>query len=160
MKLLVLLSTNWHPSPDQFHHLLVQSPDRRHLTIARHLFGTTNLTGSRLLTVFGEVFKEHTPVFEQVSTTPPSSGGRPAYNVEHVKGLINRHRPDVILAVGIAPREAINDMRTARKASTLVLPPVIGCIAPATNRPGWLRKMTTARDELKGIIGQIICMTP
>lgn len=154
MKILCLLATNWHPRPDSFHQLLTTQPDRRHLTIARQLFYTPNLTGSRLLTVFGELMKAHDWVFEQVSTTPPSigdSGGRPAYNVQHVRGLIDRHRPDVILAVGIAPREAVNDMRMAKKAGA-PLPPVVECLQPSVNRPGWLVKMTASRDRLEEVL--------
>lgn len=155
MKILCLLSNNWHASPEALHQLLTRQPDRRHEVIARQLFMSHNLTGSRLLTVFGELFKSHTPTFEHASTTSPAigdSGGRPAYNVEHVRQVIHRHRPDVILAVGVAPQEAINDMRAAKKAQTVILPPVVNCIQPSTTRPEWLKRMTGARDELEVVL--------
>lgn len=157
MKILCLLSNNWHASPEALHQLLAKSPDKRHEVIARQLFMSRNLTGSRLLTVFGELLKDHSWTFEHASTTNPSigdSGGRPAYNVEHVRQVISRHRPDVILAVGVAPQEAINDMRAAKKAQTVKLPPVVNCIQPSTTRPGWLKRMTGARDELNAIINK------
>lgn len=155
MKILCLLSNNWHASPEALHQLLAKSPDKRHEIIARQLFMSRNLTGKRLLTVFGELLKEHSWTFEHASTTSPAigdSGGRPAYNVEHVRQVIHRHRPDVILAVGVAPQEAINDMRAAKKAQTVILPPVVNCIQPSTTRPGWLKRMTGVRDELNATI--------
>lgn len=154
MKILCLLANTWHPSPEAIHQLLSRSPDRRHEVIARHLFTTRNPTGSRLLTVFGQHFKTHSWIFEHASTTSPAigdSGGRPSYNVEHVRQVISRHRPDVILAVGSAPQDAIKDMRMAKKASS-PLPPVINCIQPSTTRPGWLRRMTAARDGLDAVL--------
>jgi len=154
MKILCLLANSWHPDPEALHQLLTRSPDRRHEVIARHLFYTKNLTGSRLLTVFGQHFKAHRTIFEHASTTSPAigdSGGRPAYNVDHIRGVINRHKPDVILAVGSAPQDAIKDMRAAKKAST-PLPPVVNCIQPSTTRPGWLHKMTAARDEMDAVL--------
>ena len=161
MKILCLLSNTWHPKPESLHQLLTAQPDRRHLVIARQLFGTTNITGSRLLTVFGEIFKAHTLVFEHATTTSPGlgdSGGRPAYNVQHIRQATDRHRPDVILAVGIAPQDAINDMQMAKRVQTMGLPPVVACLAPATNRPGWLRKMMAARDELEEVLNrQEVC---
>lgn len=155
MKTLCLLSNNWHSDPQAIHLLLSRQPDRRHEIIARQLFMSSNLTGKRLLTVFGELLKDHSWTFEHASTTSPAigdSGGRPAYNVEHVRQVIHRHRPDVILAVGVAPQEAISDMRAAKKAQTVVLPPVVNCIQPSTTRPGWLKRMTGARDELNATI--------
>lgn len=157
MKILCLLSNNWHSDPVAIHLLLSRQPDKRHEVIARHLFLSPNLTGKRFLTVFGELLKTHTFIFEHASTTSPAigdSGGRPAYNVEHVRQVIHRHRPDVILAVGVAPQEAISDMRTAKKAQTVTLPPVVNCIQPSTTRPGWLKRMTGARDELNAIINK------
>ena len=154
MKILCLLANSWHPDPEALHQLLTRSPDRRHEVIARHMFYSNNLTGKRLLTVFGQHFKAHRTIFEHASTTSPAigdSGGRPAYNVEHVRQVINRHKPDVILAVGVGPQDAIKDMRMAKKAAPL-LPPVIDCIQPSTTRPGWLRKMTAARDSLDAVL--------
>lgn len=160
MKILCLLANTWHPDPTALHQLLSRQPDRRHEAIARHLFYTKNLTGSRILTVFGQHFKAHHAIFEHASTTSPAigdSGGRPAYNVEHVRQVINRHRPDVILAVGVGPQDAIKDMRAAKKAAS-PLPPVIDCIQPSTTRPGWLKRMTAARDELDAALNrQEVC---
>jgi hypothetical protein len=156
MKILCLLNDTWHPDPVAFHNVLAKSsPDRRHEVIGRGLFLTPNPTGKRILTVFGDLFKEHTPIFENASTTRPDlgdSGGRPAYNVEHVKNVINRHRPDLVIAFGIAPREAINDMRKAKKTQATELPPVIECIHPAIQKPGWLTKMTQALREVEQVV--------
>jgi len=154
MKILCLLANTWHPDPTALHQLLSRQPDRRHEVIARHLFYTKNLTGSRLLTVFGQHFKTHHTIFEHASTTSPAigdSGGRPAYNVEHVRQVISRHRPDVILAMGAGPQDAIKDMRAAKKVASM-LPPVIDCIQPSTTRPGWLKRMTAARDSLDAVL--------
>ena len=64
----------------------------------------------------------------------------------------------MILAVGIAPQDAINDMQMAKRVQTMGLPPVVACLAPATSRPGWLRKMMAARDELEEVLNrQEVC---
>ena len=153
MNILTLLSNNWSQDPAMLHVMLSHHKDRRHEVIHRQLFCTGNITGTRLRNVFGELFKCHTVIFEQVSTVPPRAGGANAglsdFNVEHVKGLIGRYRPDVILAVGYAPKKAMDNMTKAKRGKASEIPPVVHCIQPSTTRPGWLSSMTTSRDELE-----------
>lgn len=154
MKILCLLANTWHTDPDSLHKLLVTQPDRRHHVIARHLFCTTNLTGSRLLTVFGELLKAHSWTFEHAATTlhtTTTSSSRSNYNTGHIRRLIGQHRPDVIIAIGASPQKAMKDMALAVR-DTSPLPPVVECLAPATNRPGWLKKMTVAREQIEAAI--------
>ena len=159
MKVLCLLSNNWSSNPAHVHDLLVKTPDRRHEVIRRQLFNTGNLAGHRLHMVLKDMMAQHDFTFEQVSTVPPRAGGANAglsdFNVVHVKGLIGRYRPDVILAVGYAPKKAMDNMAKAKRGKAAEIPPVVHCIQPSTTRPGWLASMTTSRDELeKALAGQ------
>ncbi len=148
MKILCILQNTWAEHPERVHALLAKNPDRRHEVVARLLFASGCLTGRRILTVFGELLKLHDFTFENASTViTGDSGGRPPYNVEHVRQTINRHRPDVILAFGCSAKEALKDMRNAKKA--VPLPPVVECVHPAIRKPGWLSQMVLARVQLE-----------
>lgn len=152
MKILCLLQNTWAKDPDRVHALLAKNPDRRHEIVARLLFASGCLTGQRILTVFGELLKQHEWTFENASTVVTGdSGGRPPYNVEHVRGVIGRFRPDVVLVLGTSAKEAVKDIAKSRRNSN-VLPPVVECIHPAVRKPGWLVEMTRARDELEDVI--------
>ena len=155
MKILAILQNTWAENPERVHALLARNADRRHDVVARLLFASGCLTGRRILTVFGELLKEHQWTFENASTViTGDSGGRPPYNVEHVRGAINRHRPDVILTFGCSAKEALKDMRAARKQTT-PLPPVVECVHPAMPKPGWLSLMVGARMRLEEEIAKI-----
>ena len=149
MKILCILQNTWTRDPERTHALLLKHQDRRHEVVARLLFASGCLTGKRFKTVFGDLMQQHTFIFDNASTTiTGDSGGRPPYNVEHVRGLIGRHRPDVILALGSSAKAAFKDMRAARRAQA-PLPPVVECIHPAVQKPGWLGQMMSAREQLE-----------
>lgn len=153
MKILAILQNTWAKDPDRVHVLLVRNQDRRHEVVARLLFASGCLTGRRILRVFGEMLKQHDWTFENASTVVTgNSGGSPPYNAGHVRGVISRHRPDVIIAFGCASREAIKDIRAGRKENAFTLPPVIECVHPALQKPGWLAQMVTARMKLEEVL--------
>lgn len=150
MKILCILQNTWAPDPSTVNVLLQGPGVIRHRVIGRLLFITGCLTGKRIAKVFGELFGHHQFIFENASTVVTGdSGGRPPYNVEHVRSTILLHRPDVILAFGSSSKEAIKDLRAAKRLKNMMgLPPVIECIHPAVQKPGWLKAMLAAKEEL------------
>jgi hypothetical protein len=155
MKILAILQNTWAKDPQRVHYLLDRNRDRRHEVVARLLFASGCLTGRRILTVFGESLKEHQWTFENASTVVTgNSGGRPPYNVEHVKGVIGRFRPDAIITFGTSAKEALRDMQRAKKQPQTPLPPTIECIHPAVQKPGWLSQMVAARVKLEEVLNQ------
>ena len=155
MKILAILQNTWAKDPERVHALLDRNRDRRHEVVARLLFASDCLTGRRLLTVFGEMLKEHEWTFENASTVVTgNSEGRPPYNVEHVRGVIGRFRPDAIITFGTSAKEALRDMQRAKKKQAVPLPPVVECIHPAVQKPGWLTQMVAARAKLEEVLSQ------
>ena len=154
MKILAILQNTWADNPERVHAALAQKPDRRHEMVARLLFASGCVTGRRILTVFGELLKQHQWTFENASTVvTPTSGGCPPYNVEHVKGVIGRFRPDAIIVFGTQAKAALADMRRAKK-QTMPLPPVVECVHPAMQRASCVPLMNEARVRLEEVLNQ------
>ena len=153
MKILCLLQNTWASDPAAVNALLQRPDVIRHRMIGRLLF-SGSVTGKRIGQVFADLFRHHTVIFENASTVASGdSGGRPPYNVEHVRGVILLHRPDVILTFGASSKEAIKDLRAVKRVNVrLDLPPVVHCIHPGVQKPGWLKAMLEARDELLKIV--------
>lgn len=153
MKILAILQNTWAKDPDRVHALLVRNQDRRHEVVARLLFASGCLTGRRILTVFGDMLKEHDWTFENASTVVTgNSGGRPPHNVQHICGAIGRYRPDALIVFGSSAQRAIQEIRAAKKGAAFQLPPVVECVHPALQKPGWLSQMVTARAKLEEIL--------
>jgi hypothetical protein len=55
----------------------------------------------------------------------------------------------VIVAFGTSAKEALRDMQRAKKQPQIPLPPIIECVHPAMQKPGWLSQMVEARAKLE-----------
>lgn len=153
MKVLCILQNQWANNPDQVNALYAKHPSRRSEIIARLLF-RGSLTGQRIETVFGDMMKEHAFVFGEAATVvTPSSVGKPSYNAGHVRDTILRVRPDAVIAFGHSSQRAIADVRNAKRIK-LDLPPVIECVHPAIQKPGWMKQMCDAKKSLQQLIKQ------
>ena len=153
MRILAILQNTWAKDPDRVHELLVRNQDRRHEVVARLLFASGCMTGRRILTVFGDMLKEHDWTFENASTiVTGNSGGRPPHNTHHICGVINRYRPEVVIAFGSSAQRAIQEIRAAKKGAAFELPPVVDCVHPALQKPGWLAQMVMARAKLEEVL--------
>jgi hypothetical protein len=153
MKILCILQNTWAHDPARVNALLQRPGIKRHCVVERLLFAGC-LTGKRIGQVFSDMFPRHHFIFENASTVVTGdSGGRPPYNVEHVRSAILLHRPDVILAFGTSSKEAIKDLRAAKRVNVkLDLPPVVECLHPAVQKPGWLKAMLAAKEELEKVL--------
>ena len=154
MKVLCILQNQWAKDPDRVLALHAKHPGRRNEIISRLLFQGC-LTGSRIEAVFGDMMKEHAFIFDEASTVvTPSSGGNPPYNANHVRDTIHRVRPDVVIAFGSSPRRAIDDIRKAKR-NPARLPPVVECVHPAVQKPGWMRQMMEAKTAVQQLGKQL-----
>jgi len=154
MKILCILQNQWADNPDRVLALHAKHPGMRHEIISRMLF-RGSLTGKRIEAVFGDMMKDHAFIFDEASTVvTPSSKGNPPYNANHVRETIRRVRPDAIIAFGTSSRRAIDDVRKAKR-DRMDLPPVIECVHPAIQKPGWMQQMLDAKKELQQLDKQL-----
>ena len=153
MKVLCILQNQWANNPDQLNALYAKYPGKRNEIIARLLF-RGSLTGQRIESVFGDMMKEHAFIFDEASTTiTKASSSSPHYNAGHVRETILRVRPDVVIAFGHSSQRAIVDVRSAKRIR-INLPPVIECVHPAIQKPGWMKQMCDAKKSLRQLIKQ------
>ena len=154
MKILCILQNQWANNPDQVLALHARYPGKRNEIISRLLF-RGSLTGKRIEAVFGDLMEQHAFIFDEASTVVmPSAKGNPPYNANHVRETIRRVQPDAIIAFGTSSRRAIEDVRKAKR-DRLELPPVIECVHPAIQKPGWMQQMLDAKKRLKEISKQL-----
>ena len=154
MKILCILQNQWANNPDQVLALHARYPGKRNEIISRLLF-RGSLTGKRIEAVFGDLMEQHAFIFDEASTVVTSSAkGNPPYNANHVRETIRRVQPDAIIAFGTSSRRAISDVRQAKR-DKLDLPPVIECVHPAIQKPGWMAEMLNAKKRLKEISKQL-----
>jgi hypothetical protein len=103
--------------------------------------------------VLGDLLKQHDWTFENASTVVTgNSGGCPPYNAAHVRSVISRHQPDAVIAFGRSSQSAIRDIRAGKREGVFALPPVIECVHPALQKPGWLAQLVTARMKLEEVL--------
>lgn len=113
------------------------------------------LLGKRIEAVFGDLMEQHAFIFDEASTVVTSSAkGNPPYNANHVRETIRRVQPDAIIAFGTSSRRAIEDVRKAKR-DKLDLPPVIECVHPAIQKPGWMQQMLDAKKQIKELGKQL-----
>lgn len=154
MKILCILQNQWTNDPDQVLALHAKYPSRRNEIITRMLF-RGSLTGKRIELVFGDMMERYAFIFDEASTVvTPSSSGEPPYNANHVRETIRRVQPDAIIAFGSSSRRAIHDVRKAKR-DKVELPPVIECVHPAIQKPGWMQQMLDAKKQLKELAKQL-----
>jgi|688.fasta_scaffold09072_25 hypothetical protein len=154
MKVLCILQNQWANNPDQINALHAKHPGMRNEIISRMLF-RGSLTGSRIEAVFGDMMKNHAFIFDEASASVVSNNQYNApYNASHVRETIARLRPDAVIAFGSSPRRAIEDVRKAKREK-IDLPPVIECVHPAIQKPGWMQQMLDAKSALKAIFKQL-----
>lgn len=154
MKVLCILQNQWANNPDQINALHAKHPGMRNEIISRMLF-RGSLTGSRIEAVFGDMIKTHAFVFDEASTTiPVSNNCGPNFNTNHVRETIRRIQPDAIVAFGHSSQRAIKSVRKAKREK-IDLPPVIECVHPAIQKPGWMQQMLDAKSALKAIFKQL-----
>ncbi len=154
MKILCILQNQWANDPDRILALHAKHPGRRNEIITKMLF-RGSLTGKRIEAVFGDLMEQHAFIFDEASTVVmPSAKGNPPYNANHVRETIRRVQPDAIIAFGTSSRRAIEDVRKAKR-DRLELPPVIECVHPAIQKPGWMQQMLDAKKRLKEISKQL-----
>lgn len=154
MKILCILQNQWADDPDRVLALHAKHPGRRNEIITRMLF-RGSLTGKRIEAVFGDMMEQHAFIFDEASTVvTPSSKGNPPYNANHVRETIRRVCPDAIIAFGSSSCRAINDVRKAKR-DKLDLPPVVECVHPAIQKPGWMAALLDAKRQIKEIGKQL-----
>lgn len=154
MKILCILQNQWANDPDRILALHAKHPGRRNEIITKMLF-QGSLTGKRIEAVFGDLMEQHAFIFDEASTVvTPSARGNPHYNANHVRETIRRVRPDAIIAFGTSSRRAISDVRQAKR-DKMDLPPVIECVHPAIQKPGWMAEMLDAKKQLKELSKQL-----
>lgn len=154
MKILCILQNQWADDPDRVLALHAKHPGMRNEIISRMLF-RGSLTGKRIEYVFGDMMKEHAFIFDEASTViAPSSKCNPPYNANHVRETIRRVRPDAVIAFGSSSRRAIDDVRKAKR-DKIDLPPVVECIHPAIQKPGWMAALLDAKKQIKEISKQL-----
>ena len=154
MKILCILQNQWANDPDRILALHAKHPGMRNEIITKMLF-RGSLTGKRIEAVFGDLMEQHAFIFDEASTVVTSSAkGNPPYNANHVRETIRRVQPDAIIAFGTSSRRAIEDVRKAKR-DRLDLPPVIECVHPAIQKPGWMAEMLDAKKQLKELSKQL-----
>ena len=154
MKILCILQNQWANNPDQVLALHARYPGKRNEIISRLLF-RGSLTGKRIEAVFGDLMEQHAFIFDEASTVVTSSAkGNPPYNANHVRETIRRVQPDAIIAFGTSSRRAVEDVRKAKR-DKMDLPPVIECVHPAIQKPGWMAEMLDAKKQLKELSKQL-----
>lgn len=154
MKILCILQNQWANDPDSIKALHAKHPGRRNEIITKMLF-RGSLTGKRIEAVFGDLMEQHAFIFDEASTVVTSSAkGNPPYNANHVRETIRRVQPDAIIAFGSSSRRAIEDVRKTKR-DNLDLPPVIECVHPAIQKPGWMREMLDAKKAIQQLGKQL-----
>lgn len=150
MKILCILQNQWAENPERVQALHAKHPGRRAEIIGRMLFMGC-LTGRRIEKVFGDLMQEHSFIFEEASAVVTlQSHSKPPHNTQHVRSVIERYSPDVIIAFGNCAQRAVREIGAAKR-HPVTLPPVIECVHPAIQKPCWHGKMIEARGKLRAL---------
>lgn len=110
MKIIAFLQNQWFKDPDRMKRMLETTfkGDRQKFTRTFLFFGC--LTGRRLTKAFGEdlcdqiIWEEASPLI-----AGQSSGAFPA-DMNHICGILDRHKPNIVLTLGRIAREAIESL--------------------------------------------------
>lgn len=110
MKIVAFLQNQWFNNPERVRQIFLRQPEAREFYIAAFLFMGC-LTGRRLQKVFGEQLCEQI-IWEEQS---PQIGGKASSKFPadacHIRRVIAKHKPDIILAFGQSAKDALLEIR-------------------------------------------------
>jgi hypothetical protein len=111
MKIVAFLQNQWFKNPEKAKAIFVKHPDAREELIARFLFAGC-LTGKRLAEAFGDWTDKI--IWEEISR---DVGGHSAAafrpDMDHIREVILKHKPYVVLAFGKIAHNALTMLRAA-----------------------------------------------
>src|SRR6266568_1090430 len=110
MKIVAFMQNQWFRNPHKAREIFDKHSNKREELIARFLFAGRGLSGRRLQAAFGDLCDQI--VWEESSTNfgGESSSLFPA-DMAHIKRVLEKHKPDIVLAFGKVASNALQVLR-------------------------------------------------
>lgn len=146
MTVVAFLQNMWFKDPEGAKRVFTDHPDRREYLISAFLFMGC-LTGRRLRAAFGEDTCERI-VWEECSREigGRSSSAFPA-DMNHIRAVIRKHSPDIVLAFGRIAVDAVNQLRPLPKC-------ILTGPHPAARSPKTTEQLEWMAEQLRGLLAE------